>query len=73
MATLHRDESGRIVAHVKGAVERLLGMAAQELRADGSVTAVDADAVHARADELAGRALGCWRWAASSCRRAQPL
>ncbi len=57
MATLHRDGSGRIVAYVKGAVERLLDMAADELRADGSVTPVDAGATHARADELAGKAL----------------
>ena len=57
MATLHQDESGRVVAYVKGAVERLLGMAAHELRANGLVTAVDAAAVHACADELAGRAL----------------
>ncbi|WP_409330468.1 HAD-IC family P-type ATPase [Trujillonella humicola] len=57
MATLHRNPSGRTVAYVKGAVERLLGMAACELRDDGTTVAVDADAVHARADELAGRAL----------------
>jgi len=58
MATLHRDsESGCVVAYVKGAVERLLGMAAHELGADGSIADVDAEAVRAHVDELAGRAL----------------
>ncbi|MCF6506307.1 HAD family hydrolase [Blastococcus sp. MG754426] len=58
MATLHRDAgSGRVVAYVKGAVERLLDMAADELCDDGSASPVDVDAVHARADELAGQGL----------------
>ncbi|UOY01203.1 HAD-IC family P-type ATPase [Blastococcus sp. PRF04-17] len=57
MATLHRDGSGRTVAFVKGAVERLLDMATHELRADGTAVAVDAGGVHARADELAAQAL----------------
>ncbi|WP_249523270.1 HAD-IC family P-type ATPase [Modestobacter marinus] len=57
MATLHRDESGRVVVYIKGAVERLLDMATHELDRHGTVTAIDTDAGHARADELAGRAL----------------
>ncbi|SFF72721.1 HAD-IC family P-type ATPase [Blastococcus tunisiensis] len=57
MATLHHSDDGRVVAHVKGAVERLLAMSSGELRADGTTGPVDADAVHARTEEMTGRAL----------------
>ncbi|MGY1712422.1 HAD-IC family P-type ATPase [Geodermatophilus sp. SYSU D00758] len=57
MATLHADGDGRVVAYVKGAVERLLDMAVDELRADGSTAPVDADAVHRVTGELSGQAL----------------
>ncbi|WP_199522451.1 cation-translocating P-type ATPase [Geodermatophilus marinus] len=57
MATLHADGNGRVVAYVKGAVERLLDMAVDELRADGSTGPVDVDAVHRVTGQLSGRAL----------------
>jgi cation-transporting P-type ATPase F len=52
MATLHRDPTGRVVAYVKGAVERILGMAVDELGPDGRTIPLDTAAVHARIDEL---------------------
>ncbi|MCZ2860790.1 HAD-IC family P-type ATPase [Blastococcus sp. VKM Ac-2987] len=57
MATLHRHPDGRTVAYVKGAVERLLGMSATEVGADGSTGPLDAAAVHARTEEMTAGAL----------------
>jgi magnesium-transporting ATPase (P-type) len=57
MATLHQDRTGRVVAYVKGAVERILGMAVDQLGADGRTAPLDTAAVHARIDELSSRAL----------------
>jgi cation-transporting ATPase F len=57
MATLHWDEDGRVVAYVKGAVERILGMASWQLAVDGSTVPLDAACLLARTEELASRAL----------------
>jgi magnesium-transporting ATPase (P-type) len=57
MATLHRDGTGRVVAYVKGAVERLLAMSVDELGPDGRRSPLDTGAVHAHTDELSTRAL----------------
>ncbi|MCU0301159.1 MAG: HAD-IC family P-type ATPase [Candidatus Nanopelagicales bacterium] len=61
MATLHRAADGALDGHalllVKGAAERLVPLCATELGPDGRPAALDPDAVLARVEELAGRAL----------------
>ncbi|WP_343073907.1 HAD-IC family P-type ATPase [Phytoactinopolyspora mesophila] len=57
MVTLHRKPGGGTVAYLKGAVERVLAMANQELDADGQPAPVDHGAVHAHTDRMASVAL----------------
>ncbi|WP_282779391.1 MULTISPECIES: cation-transporting P-type ATPase [unclassified Nocardia] len=61
MATLHRDTGSASAADqivlVKGAVEQILDLCPTALRADGTTTPLDRDAVLAAADELAARGL----------------
>jgi cation-transporting P-type ATPase F len=57
MATLHRAQDGRVVAYVKGAVERVLDLAQSQLAADGTTEPLDRDAVLARAEQLSSQAL----------------
>ncbi len=56
MATMHRDDDGYVVL-VKGAVERILELCESRMRADGSLQALQRDAVLADAERLAGRGL----------------
>ena len=57
MATLHDAGEGRRVVYMKGAVERVLARCTAALSAAGAPAELDADAVLAQVDELAGRGL----------------
>jgi len=58
MATLHRSALGAPgTVYVKGAVEKLVGLCTTQLGANGRAEPLDAAAMLARADELAGQAL----------------
>lgn len=56
MATLHRIE-GQGVVFIKGALERIMPRCARMLDADGSVAPLDAPAIDAAAQAMAGRGL----------------
>ncbi|WP_298460760.1 HAD-IC family P-type ATPase [uncultured Cellulomonas sp.] len=58
MTTVHRDATtGRAVAFVKGAVESVVDQCGWQMAADGSHRALDAEAAHAAAADLASRGL----------------
>jgi magnesium-transporting ATPase (P-type) len=57
MAILHRTGDGRAVVYVKGAVERVLGMAADQVAADGAIEPLDETGLLARAELMAAGAL----------------
>ncbi|HEX9832508.1 MAG TPA: HAD-IC family P-type ATPase, partial [Mycobacterium sp.] len=57
MATLHRSERDDHVVLVKGAVERMLEMCSTQMRADGSLQAIDHPAVLRAAERLAAKGL----------------
>ena len=57
MATLHDAGDGRRVVYMKGAVEKVLTRCTAALDAAGSPAVLDAAAVHAQVDELAGAGL----------------
>jgi cation-transporting ATPase F len=57
MATLHRVNRTGVTTYVKGALEKVLSLCTTELAADGGERALDAQAILAAADTLAGRGL----------------
>ncbi|WP_166348587.1 HAD-IC family P-type ATPase [Phytoactinopolyspora limicola] len=57
MITTHRSPDGGTVTYLKGAVERVLAIADDQLDASGHLVPVDADAIHRHTDQLAASAL----------------
>ncbi|NEE00662.1 HAD-IC family P-type ATPase [Phytoactinopolyspora halotolerans] len=57
MATLHRRPDGSLVAYLKGAVERMVSMAAHQLDEHGHTVALEPDAVIAEMERLASSGL----------------
>jgi cation-transporting ATPase F len=56
MATLHSAAGGHVL-YLKGAIEKVLEACSEGLSADGKTAALDKDALHQKADELAAEGL----------------
>ncbi|MCB1772142.1 MAG: HAD-IC family P-type ATPase [Gammaproteobacteria bacterium] len=55
MATLHHDHDHHVVAFVKGAPERVLGMCCDQRLPDGGVAAIDPAFWHGQAEQIAAK------------------